>query len=861
MKTKTSLAAYLVLFCLIAVTLVYQLAGAAALVDFLFDLRKHADPPVNLDHTNLAITETKPEAQKAGLAKGDIVDKLNGQILNGGAQWRDLAWRAHPGDTFHVEAHTPGGKTKVAIITFQEVRRKPSLGESTLLIFLHIAMPLFCLVLGYWVVLARPGDSNAWLIFILLTVTEVLFPITTSYWRPGGWLMLRLSWHLILTAAGDVALLWFGFYFPERSRIDRRFPLIKWIISFTFVLLLVAALWEDYGQWYDKTAALWRSWYGPIENYIWSYSILCCTAFYALAVADKLRSASSADARRRMRVLAVGSVVGIGSVWLIWGFLPRFGIDPDQAQWLGYLSILLFLIFPLSLAYVVIVQRALDVRILLRIGTKYALARTTLLVAEIALAIALIFGFIVPVFGREHKNFLDILISLAAAAFLIWLFALRGSLSSRLQNWLDRKFFREAYNSEILLTELAEQVRHFKEPQALLHTVACRVSEVLHVPQVAVFLRQDGRFQLQQVIGLSTPAYAEIPATFEMTRANTRKAHSQILPTEQVFAETNMEVLLPLLGRERLMGLMTLGPKQSEEAYSASDLRLLDSIGTQTGLSLEITELANSLASEAAQRQRMTRELEIAREVQERLFPQQIPVRDGVELAGYCRPALGVGGDYYDMIDFEDGRIGLAIGDVSGKGISAALLMASLRASLRGMAMEGPLDLASLMKKLNRLVYESSAVNRYATFFFAVYQPQSHELRYVNAGHNPPMVLRRTDSGRETLRLEAGGAVVGLLRDLVYEEQSVQLQQGDIFLGYTDGISEAMTVDDEEWGEERLLATAEGLCAKPAAEMIAAIFAAADSFTAGATQHDDMTLLIMKQSSPSSRLAERVAGR
>ncbi|MFL6465864.1 MAG: PP2C family protein-serine/threonine phosphatase [Bryobacteraceae bacterium] len=815
-------------------------------MDNLFDLRKHAVHPFELDYVNFAITETRPEAQHAGLAKGDVVDKLNGQVLKGRAQWRDLTWRAHPGDTLHVEAHTPSGKSKVADIYFQDVVSRPSLAVSIFSIFVQIVVPSFCLLLGYWVALARTGDRNAWLILILLATAGSIFTVSTWAWFPGG-LSFRLVWYLIVQAAGPLALLWFGFYFPERSRIDLRLPLVKWIISFSLLLCLVVALWMEYGSWYDKTAVLWRSWADPLDTRIWLILDLCCVVLYALAVVDKFRSASNADARRRMRVLAAGSVVGLGSFLVIWYILPHFGFDPAKLKGLAYVGILLFLVFPLSLAYVIIVQRALDIRILLRIGTKYALARTTLLLIEIALAIVLIFYFIVPVFGREHKSLWDILFSLAAVAILVWLFALRSSVSSRLQNWLDRKFFREAYNAEILLTELAEQARRFKEPQTLLQTVASRISEVLHVPQIAVFLRHGECFQLQQAIGIDLPANVQVPASFVVPRANTRNGHTEVPePARQLFTETNAEVLLPLQGRERLMGLMTLGPKQSEEAYSASDLRLLDSVGTQTGLGLEITELAKSLADEAAQRQRITRELEIAREVQERLFPQQIPVRDGVDLAGYCRPALGVGGDYYDMIDFEDGRLGLAIGDVSGKGISAALLMASLRASLRGMAMDNPCDLAQLMKKLNRLVYESSAVNRYATFFFAIYQLQTRELRYVNAGHNPPIILRCGSNGREVLRLEAGGPVVGLLRDLTYTEQSLQVQNGDILIGYTDGISEAMTTGDEEWGEDRMLEAAEAVCHEPATEIIRHIFTAADSFTAGATQHDDMTLLVMK---------------
>ena len=168
----------------------------------------------------------------------------------------------------------------------------------------------------------------------------------------------------------------------------------------------------------------------------------------------------------------------------------------------------------------------------------------------------------------------------------------------------------------------------------------------------------------------------------------------------------------------------------------------------------------------------------------------------GASLAGACRAALGVGGDYYDVFSLEDGRLGLAIGDVSGKGISAALLMASLRASLRGVSLNNPRNFAELMRKVNVLVYEASASNRYATFFFAAYDPRTRRLDCVNAGHNPPVLLRNG----EVIRLEAGGPVVGLLPLAPYVEQSLTLEPGDLLLLYTDGISEAMTHDDEEWG-------------------------------------------------------------
>ena len=224
-----------------------------------------------------------------------------------------------------------------------------------------------------------------------------------------------------------------------------------------------------------------------------------------------------------------------------------------------------------------------------------------------------------------------------------------------------------------------------------------------------------------------------------------------------------------------------------------------------------------------------------------------MPRLPGATVAGHCRPAQGVGGDYYDVFDLPDGRTGLAIGDVSGKGISAALLMASLRASLRGVTLDSPRDFANLMDKVNRLVFEASASNRYATFFFAAFDPATRKLDCVNAGHNPPILLRNgADGGMQVVRLEADGPVVGLLPIAPYTEQSLIMMPGDLLLLYTDGISEAMTHDDEEWGEERLIESAAKVSALEAHEILRQIFKDADAFTAGAPQHDDMTLLVLK---------------
>ena len=290
-----------------------------------------------------------------------------------------------------------------------------------------------------------------------------------------------------------------------------------------------------------------------------------------------------------------------------------------------------------------------------------------------------------------------------------------------------------------------------------------------------------------------------------------------------------------------------------------------------SGIIVNVYKIIPTLAEEAVSRAKLEREIEIAREVQERLFPQTFPDVRGVTMAAHCRPAQIVGGDYYDLISISDRSpagagqshdpqidstggeatsgtdgLGVAIGDISGKGVSAALLMASLHASLRGQTLNGASDLATTMRNVNRLLYEASDSNRYATFFYAELDCASRTLRYVNAGHNPPVVLRKENGAWRVLRLEGGGPVVGLLVDATYEPQVISLIAGDILLAFTDGISEAMNAAEEEWGEDRMIAEAQTHADLNAAELLQRIFGAVEAFVAGAPQHDDMTLVVLQ---------------
>jgi sigma-B regulation protein RsbU (phosphoserine phosphatase) len=217
-----------------------------------------------------------------------------------------------------------------------------------------------------------------------------------------------------------------------------------------------------------------------------------------------------------------------------------------------------------------------------------------------------------------------------------------------------------------------------------------------------------------------------------------------------------------------------------------------------------------------------------------------------------------VGGDYYDFLELPKERFGIAIGDVSGKGIGAALMMASLGASLRGQASVVQ-DIAELIKRVSNLVYGASSLSRYATFFYAEYEPKSRRLLYVNAGHNPPFIVRQSNNGGPVYRLEPGGPPVGLLPGSSYEQGSFPLEPGDLVVLFTDGISESMNSGNEEWGEERLVDLAKTCADLSALEAMNRIMAAAQTFAAGAPQYDDMTVVILRVLVPTDNVLRKSA--
>jgi sigma-B regulation protein RsbU (phosphoserine phosphatase) len=297
---------------------------------------------------------------------------------------------------------------------------------------------------------------------------------------------------------------------------------------------------------------------------------------------------------------------------------------------------------------------------------------------------------------------------------------------------------------------------------------------------------------------------------------------------------------VPLQTDDRVIGLIYLDSPHFIKEFTKDDLSLLTVMANVAAIRIEHTRLA-----EVEQAERIhAKQLEQAAEIQRGLLPVQAPNVPGVDLAGYNAACHTVGGDYYDFLVYPDGRVGLLVGDVAGKGMPAALLMSSLQARVQ-VLFDDPTDLAALVTRLNRIITSNCPSNRFITFFIGILDPSTGELTYVNAGHNPPLVAHADGSVE---KLDGTGLILGILAVATYTQETCTLAPGDALLLFSDGVSEPVRPDsDEEFGEDRLAQNFAKLRNEDAQSIVDAINEQVREFTGGMPLPDDITLVVAKR--------------
>lgn len=708
--------------------------------------------------------------------------------------------------------------------------------------------PIPFLIVGLLVLFLRLEDRNAWLLAIMFAGFIAAAPV--AFLEGVFSLPLRrfmLSYMILLYGIQPAVFYWFFGTFPTPSPIDRKLPWLKWLLLLIGIVCSVpfAAMALVTGSLYIAVRVLQNAGERVFYDGSAVYALGSCALGLVSLIWNSITAPTLND-RRKTRVMVWGTVAGVGPVLLVSLIsLVQHKVYYSYPFWFVVGPIVALAILPVSFAYAVVKYRALEIPVLLKRSARYFLVQRgfLLLILLAGIGATLLLASALSRFVPERGH-VGVPVGAAFGIILVW----SGTqMQSRVTRRLDRAFFRSAYDTRQILVDLAAKTRNASNREELAELLRHEIDDALHPVTLAIYFRQIyGEFETSANVPEEIRKLPGNLPVLEHMRERGQTWEIVATPGEAPALATlqplQPECLVPLLGRDgQLLGLAVLGPRLSEEPYSGEDRRLLDSVANQAGGALENIGLAQSMAERMEADRRAAQEMDIARQVQAKLLPQKMPVLKTLDYAGACIQARAVGGDYYDFLDLGEGRVGLVLADVAGKGISAALLMANLQAHLRSQSAIVTHDFSQTLERVNRMFFESTESAKYATLFIGVYEDETRRLRYVNCGHNPPVILH----GNDVERLQATATVLGMFEEWSCEEAEAYLRPNDVLAICTDGVFEATNAADEEFGEGGLVAALRAGRDRKAQKILESVIAAVERFAPG-EQADDITLLIAK---------------
>jgi sigma-B regulation protein RsbU (phosphoserine phosphatase) len=874
--------------------------GGALFLQTTVVMGKRSDPgwsPLQVG-SEVRVRESMSADAKAALRADDEIISINGVPVNSGSKISEIFNSIEPGSNYSL-AIRRGGRLADVTLRSQAI----PFGTWVIGVAMSLIIPNIFIITGLVVFLLKPNDKQALLLSLMFGMfTGAIFATAPDFAGRPPWLVaVMLAVNLASLFLWPVFLHFFQI-FPEPSSLIRKAPKLE-------KYLYVPHLLTFFPYW---TLVNLLAAFAPLrllefrkEYPFFEFISMCVATLYLagglLSLLLNYRQASRAS-RRKMRVVVAGSIAGFLPFFLVIGLGLIFHFSREQLRWPVIVAIFCFPLFPLSFAYAIVRHKVIPVRLILRRGVRYLLVSRGFIIIQ-AIVVFAVLSFLltgsrlsfIDSFGERA----DIVATMAATALAIGVLTV---INQTMLPLIDRRFFREAYDAQQLLSDLGMEMRKVADVRQLLELAVNKVQSALHIENATVFLRdrpggdykcalssylsQDGASITDSNNGLllspdsrtikrmrqsSLPliVYDEKARAWGQGLQGAKASADESRQRERAtLRRINSVLLIPVATKDELLGVMSLGPRLGDLPFSREDKQLLMAVAFQMAFAIQNAELVQQIAEE----ERLRHELEIATEVQRRLFPECPPDLESLELAGVCHPARGVGGDYYDFILLEDNKVGIAVADVAGKGISAALLMSTVQASLRSQAPSVNGNLTKLVSSMNRLLHVSTDAASYATFFYAQFDGHSGLLTYVNAGHNPPMLVRAagglkaqgvgqaTATGLENRTIDAdaqasveavtklttGGPIIGAFHGSVYQQETIQMQHGDLLLAYTDGVTEAFNGDGEEFGEQRLQEFVASSATFSAQELTDKIVERVREWCRDTQPHDDLTLVVMK---------------
>lgn len=754
------------------VVLVFLLAGLALLLAPAFALRwsRLPFPGFLVEHTLVVPEIGSPgwDGRLAGLGYPHRVTQVGNQIVSTPNEYKSALASLTVGDTIQIQTVKPDGSSTV----FQDIRLSSFPTRDFLRLFwLPYTIGLAYFGLGLLVFRMRSGirPGRAFAFFCACAALSICLTFDLSTTHLGANI-----WPIAISLQGG-SLVSLALFFPEEGQTLRRYPRLRFLPYAGALLLSAWALFYQHNP--DDPWAYIRAW-----QVCYLFAAASILFFLGMVLYRYMRSASVV-VRQQTRLILWGSAFAFLPLG-VWFAAPLFGLS---LGWNPALFLPGLLIFPLAIGLAITRYRLWDLDTLLSRTLVYGILTATLgLVYYLA-----VFVLENLFMGRSEQKHPFLI-----AALTLLLAALFSPIRQVVQTFIDQRFFRQKYDIARTIASFGDTIRSEVNMERL-------NAEMVSIVQKAI---QPSHVALCNCIGsqLLTPftITSEDPLKQYLLQSNGSVLIDELdldSPGLSELRQGDVELVVPLISQGELVGVLNLGPRRSEQSYSINDLLLLNMLASQAAPALRVAQLVHQYQQQSLERQRIEAELRVAHLIQNTLIPQQPPEFPGWQFSGYYQPAREVGGDYYDFIPLPEGKLGIVIGDAAGKGVPAALVMATARGLLRSVAL-GEVHPGKVLERVNVLLHPHLPPSMFVTCLYAILDLSSGQVTFANAGHNLPY-LRRNGSLQ---KLHATGLPLGIFLDHTYDEVVASLLPGDRLFLYSDGLVEVHNSQGQMLGFEGL---------------------------------------------------------
>ena len=734
--------------------------------------------------------------------------------------------------------------------------------------------PWTFLLTGLIVFLLRHNESQAWLLAMLLGSFVGLFNVDFIAQSASSWVKVADS---LAHICGFVSIPLFGiffFVFPERDIWLRRWPKLLLLLVLPFLLFVFPINTLGYLQPYSNVIfSLFPNWFLRGLNLILPLFALAYFAVGLFALVRRYRFADQ-NARRKLQLIVAGCSLGILNIVLIIA-LQTFGL---AASWEGTYSWLQFLtnftlpLIPLSFAYAIIKHQVIPISLILRRGMRYVLVSRGSVLLEIAVFtvilsvfLTLFFRWLFAVYRPKSLDALGMTIGVVSAAVGIISWNVTRRLHHKyLAPIIDRKFFRQSYDSHQIITGLAESLRSTTEQPILLAEVATKLQSALQTESVAIFLKEQTsgdyvsayycEYNLSDGCVTNCAHNARLAPSSETVHLlshinRCREVRDLPLPDEEVYLlqQLKAELLLPLSGKEQMLGIIMLGHRLGDLPFSREDEELLMSVANPVALAIENARLVERMIEEARRREEIevenearAKELEGARQLQLSMLPKKIPQLPNLEIAAYMKTAAEVGGDYYDFHLHGNGTLTVAVGDATGHGLKAGTVVTAVKSLFRTFA-SAP-ELVPILSQSSRVLKEMNLRSLFMAMI--VVRVEGYRLKISAAGMPPVLIYRALTGEVEEIFIKA--LPLGSVLNYPWRQEECTLDPADIILLMSDGFPERFNDQGEMLGYEQAREILRASASLSAQGVIEQLVAAGDQWAAGRAQDDDVTFVVLK---------------